>query len=68
MLSSFQPVQPLQTTNLFRAAIAAVNLLSEVGGPAAGLRQQPLLAENSFDLLTGYVLASSVHSRLAVEE
>ena len=68
MLAFIQPVQPLQATNHFGAAIAAVDLLSKVGGPAAGLWRQPLLAENSFDLLTGCVLASSVHSQLAVEE
>ena len=37
MLASTQPVQPLQATNLFGAAIAAVDLLSKVVGPAAGL-------------------------------
>ena len=37
MLASTQPVQPLQATNLFNAAIAAVDLLSKVVGPAAGL-------------------------------
>ena len=68
MHASNQPVQPLQATNHFGAAIAAVDLLSKVVGPAAGLWREPLLAENSFDLLTGCVLASSVHSRLAVEE